>query len=272
MFKIGDFSKLGRVTVKTLRYYDEIGLLVPAQVDALTGYRAYSADQMGRLNRILALKDLGFSLDQIGRIVDEGLSVEEIRGMLRLRQAEIEARLDEERGRLSRVAARLKQIEQEDDVSYDVVLKEIDPMTIASVRGTIPTYADVGMLYGKLFGYLGQNGIRPAGPPLAIYHDPEYREADVDAEAGVLIGGDAPAAGRITVHTLPGGHVATCIHRGGYDTIGQAYTALMVWIEGNGYEMAGPNREIYLHGPDDAAEPDDYVTEVQSPVAKPGGE
>jgi effector-binding domain-containing protein len=268
MFKIGDFSKLGRVTVKTLRYYDQIGLLTPAEVDPFTGYRTYTADQMDRLNRILALKDLGFTLNQIGSLLDEGLSVEEMHGMFRLRQAEIEAALDEERERLARVAARLEQIRQGDDMAYDVVLKEIDPVTIASVRGTIPTYGDVGMLYGELFGHLGQHGIHPAGPPLAIYHDPEYREADVDAEAGVPIDADAPASGRVSVRTLPGGSVATCIHRGGYDTIGQAYTALMAWIERNGYAVAGPNREIYLRGPDDSGEPDGYVTEVQFPVTK----
>jgi effector-binding domain-containing protein len=268
MFKIGDFSKLGRVTVKTLRYYDQIGLLTPAEVDPFTGYRTYTADQMDQLNRILALKDLGFTLDQIGRLLDEGLSVEEMHGMFRLRQAEIEAALDEERERLARVAARLEQIRQGDDMAYDVVLKEIDPAKIASVRGTIPTYADVGMLYGELFGYLGQRGIHPAGPPLAIYHDPEYKEADVDAEAGVPIGGDAPGAGRVAVRTLPGGSVATCVHRGSYDTIGQAYTALMAWIEANGYQISGPHREIYLRGPDEAESPDGYVTEVQLPVAK----
>jgi DNA-binding transcriptional MerR regulator len=106
MFKIGDFSKLSRVSVKTLRYYDEVGLLKPIQIDRFTGYRFYSVDQLPRLNRILALKDLGFSLEQIGRLLDEELPPSELRGMLRLKQGELQQQVDEQQSRLARVEAR----------------------------------------------------------------------------------------------------------------------------------------------------------------------
>ncbi len=124
MFKIGEFSKLSRVTVKTLRYYDEIGLLKPAEVDRFTSYRYYSVSQLPRLNRILALKDLGLSLDQIGQLLKDDLSPEQIRGMLRLKQAEIRQQVQEEQARLARVEQRLRYIEQEDKMpNYDVVIK-----------------------------------------------------------------------------------------------------------------------------------------------------
>jgi DNA-binding transcriptional MerR regulator len=112
MFKIGEFSRISQVSAKTLRYYDEIGLLTPARVDRFTGYRYYSADQLPRLNRILALKDLGLSLEQIAALLDDDLPPAEIRGMLRLKRVEIQQHLEEEQARLARVEARLKQIEQ----------------------------------------------------------------------------------------------------------------------------------------------------------------
>ena len=96
MFRIGDFSKFSRVSIKMLRHYDEIGLLKPVHVDPFTSYRYYSVDQLPRLNRIIALKDLGFTLEQITRLLDEGLSAEQIKGMLKLKRAEIEQQLQAE--------------------------------------------------------------------------------------------------------------------------------------------------------------------------------
>ena len=128
MIKIGDFSRLSQVSVKTLRYYDEVGLLKPVEVDRFTGYRYYSFDQLPRLNRVLALKDLGFSLEQIAQALDEGLTPDQLRGMLRLKRAEIQQRVEEEQERLARVEARLRQIEQEAMMSnYDVVIKKVPP-------------------------------------------------------------------------------------------------------------------------------------------------
>ncbi len=111
MFKIGDFARIGRISVKTLHHYDDIGLLKPAHVDVATGYRYYTLDQLPRLNRILALKDLGFSLEQIASLLNEPLAVAELRGMLRLKRAELQRLVQAEQARLNRVEARLKQIE-----------------------------------------------------------------------------------------------------------------------------------------------------------------
>jgi DNA-binding transcriptional MerR regulator len=137
MFKIGEFSKLSRVSVKTLRYYDDMGLLRPAHVDRFTGYRYYSVEQLPQLNRILALRDLGLSLEQVRQVLQDGLPAEQLRGMLRLKQAELEQHLADEEGRLRRVAARLKQIEQEGDMpTQEVVLKEV-PVAIALRAPTV---------------------------------------------------------------------------------------------------------------------------------------
>ena len=257
------------MSVKALRYYDEIGLLKPAEVDRFTGYRYYTADQLPRLNRILALKDLGFSLERVARLLDDDLPPAQIRGMLQRKQAEIERHLEAEETRLARVEARLRQIEQEGKMpAYDVVLKPIEPLKVVAARGVIPAYSDVNRLFDVVIGHLGQHRAKPAGPPLAIYHDGEYRERDVDVEIAVPVAEALPGGGQVTVRELPGGQMASLIHKGGFQAIGEAYAALMAWIGSGGHNVVGPNREIYLTGPDDVDGPADYVTEVQFPVEK----
>src|SRR5581483_11326 len=125
MFKISEFSQLSQVSIKTLRYYDQIGLLKPAHSDPCTGYRYYTADQLLRLNRILAFKDLGFTLEQINYLLDEHIPPEQIRGMFRLKQAEIQTLIEEEQARLSRIEGRLRQIEESEGKMppHDIVLK-----------------------------------------------------------------------------------------------------------------------------------------------------
>ena len=139
MLKIGDFSRLSQVSVKTLRYYDEVALLKPTQVDEVSGYRYYSVAQLRQLHRILALRDLGFSLDQIGYVLEADLSIEELRGMLRLRRAEQQQRLLKEQERLDRVEALIQLIHQENTVNTDAVItKDTAAQRFASIRKTIP--------------------------------------------------------------------------------------------------------------------------------------
>ncbi len=183
MIRIGDFSKLSRVPVKTLRYYDEMGLLKPVEVDAFTGYRLYEYSQLSTLNRILALKDLGFSLEEIGRLLDDDLSVEQMRGMLRLREAEARQRVQQEAERLERIEARLRQIEQEKCMSkYDVVIKSAEEIKVVSVRDVVPTPPEQGALWQELDGYLAMSQIRPSGACFTLYHDDEFKERDWDVE------------------------------------------------------------------------------------------
>jgi effector-binding domain-containing protein len=270
MFKIGEFSKLSHVTVKTLRYYDRIGLLKPAKVDRWTSYRYYSADQLPRLNRILALKDLGLSLDQIARLLNDDLPPDQIRGMLRLKQVQIQEQLEEEQARLVRVEQRLRQIEQEETMStQEVALKKIPAQTVASVRDVIPSLNDLGQLFGEVFAYLGQRRITPVGPPIGIYHDQEFREQDTDVEVAAPVTGSVPEGDRVKGRKLPAVEEMACIvHKGSYETVGGTYGQLMAWIEANGYRMVGPVREVYIQGPESSDDPSTYVTEIQLPVEK----
>lgn len=270
MFKIGDFSRLSQVTIKTLRYYDEIELLKPARVDSFTGYRYYSAEQLPRLNRILALKDLGLSLEDIARLLNEDLSPEQIRDMFRIKQAELQNRLEEEQTRLARVEARLKQIEQEGKLPpQEVVVKAIKAQKVAAARAVIPTYAHVGQLFALVYQFIKANRIQPAGPTASIYHDQGYRAKDVDVEAIVPFNGPGVGGDQVEVRELPSVEaMATVIHQGSYESVGGAYHALTVWLEQNNCRVAGPIREVYLQGVNDSDDPSTFVTEIQVPVEK----
>lgn len=264
MIKIGDFSRICRVPVSALRYYAELGLLPPDHVDRSTGYRYYTLEQLPRVHRILALRDLGLSLAQIGRMLRDDLPAEEIRGMLRLRQAELQQRVEEEQARLASVEARLRQIEQEGRMSsYDIVLKEIEPQLVAGIRAVIPTYGAIGGLFNELYAYLGQHGA--GGLAVGIDHNTEYMERDPEMEAVVYLEAPVPEGGRVKVHTLPGGLVASTIHKGPYEGFSDAYAALMAWAPTSGYVFAGPGRELYLHT---GATPDEHITEIQFPVQR----
>jgi DNA-binding transcriptional MerR regulator len=272
MIRIGDFSKLSRVSVKTLRYYDEMGLLKPIEVDRFTGYRYYEFDQLPRLYRILALKDLGFSLEEIGHLLEGDLSTEQMRGMLKLRQAEIRQRVEDEAERLERVELWLREIEQEDSMSrYDVVIKKIEPIKVASVRGVVPTPPDQRSLWDELMRYLHETGARMAGTPMALYHDPEFKERNWGIEVCIPVVDETPSNGRIKVHDLPGVEKMACVvHTGPFATIGEAYDAIAKWIDQNGYHIVGPGRELNLRLPETLGDQNDpnTVNEIQFPVEK----
>jgi DNA-binding transcriptional MerR regulator len=245
MLRIGDFSKIGRVSVKTLRYYDSVGLLKPHQVDPATGYRYYSFDLLPKLYRILALKELGFSLDQIKGLLEDDLSAEQLRGMLRIKQEEIKQQMAQESERLARVEARLQMIEQEAIMpEYDVVIKAVEPISVASIRDNIPTYPEQGHLREQLEVFLIQNRIKPEGPCLTVYHSDE---PNIEAEVCEPVSLPIPEHQTIKQHLLPGvGNMATTIHSGPFVTISDAYQAILKWIETNGYKIIGPAREVYL--------------------------
>jgi DNA-binding transcriptional MerR regulator len=271
MIRIGDFSKLSRVPVKTLRYYDEVGLLKPVEVDAFTGYRIYDYSQLSTLNRILTLKELGFSLEEIGRLLDDDLSAEQMRGMLKLREAEARQRMQQEAERLERIEAQLRQIEQEKCMSkYDVVIKSGEQIKVASVRDVVPTPPDQGPLWEELGGYLTMNHIRPNGACFTLYYDDEFKERDWDLEVCEQIDVDLGESRRIKVRTLPAVDSLACtIHHGPFVTIGDAYNALGQWITDNGYRITGPCREVYLRPQENGSQTDpETVTEIQFPVEK----
>lgn len=270
MLKIGEFSKLAQVSVKTLRYYDELGLLRPDWIDRYTSYRYYTLQQLPRLNRILALRELGFSLVQIARLLREDLPPVELQRLMKLRQVELEHAVQAEQARLARVTARLRQIEQEGhQPRYEVIVKRIEPRLVASIRDTIADQHDIGSLSAELRSYLKHCGTTPGTLPpyLAIYHDTEYLDRGADVEVAIPLEDRQRGNARVTVYELPAiTDAASVIHTGSYDRISGAYRALVAWTQANGYRTAGPNREIYLQGLAEGLDPSHYVTELQFPI------
>lgn len=282
MFKIGEFSRLSRVSVRMLRHYDQLGLLTPSQTDPFTGYRYYSADQLPRLNRILALRDLGFSLEQIAGMLDEHLSTDQLLGMLKVKRAEVEEQVRQERQKLDRLEVRIRQLSGSPvQAGYDVILRDTELQLVAAYRQVADDDDRIEQMFDSLEAYVARfDGARADKPPLSIYYDDEYRERDMDVEVAVPLRYAIPESESIRVRELPSlSSVACVVHVGEYSRIGQAYNALLAWIEANGYRMSGPIREIYIrYGADGldfdlpptylAEDRNQYVTELQLSVVK----
>ncbi len=281
MFRIGEFSRLSRVSVRMLRHYDQLGLLKPSHTDSFTNYRYYSADQLPRLNRILALRDLGFSLEQIASMLAEELPAEQLLGMLKLKQVEIKQQMEIEQLRLARLEARIHQMNgKEFQQVYDVILRELESQLVLSYREVVPDDDRIQYMFEEAETYIAQFHARADQPPMTIYHDQEYREKDIDAEIVLPLKFAIPGREAMRVVQLPQIKTAACVvHTGDYATIYQAYNALLAWIETNGYHMAGPVREVYLRYAADglgfdlpptylAKDATSFVTELQLPVEK----
>jgi DNA-binding transcriptional MerR regulator len=282
MFKIGEFSRLSRVSVRMLRHYDRLGLLTPSQTDRFTGYRYYSADQLPRLNRILALRDLGFSLEQIAGMLEEDLSTEQLLGMLKLKRAEVEEQMQLEQQKLARLEVRIRQMNESPKHGvYDVIVRDIDPELAATYREVAADDDRIQQMFDMVEVYVAQyEAARADKPPFSIYYDDEYREKDVDAEVAVPLKYPITESELIRVRQFPRlSNVACVVHVGDYSAIYQAYNSLLTWIEANEYRMSGPIREVYLrYGADGlnfelpstylGTDANEYVTELQLSVEK----
>lgn len=282
MFKIGEFSRLSRVSVRMLRHYDQLGLLTPSQTDSFTGYRYYSADQLPRLNRILALRDLGFSLEQISGMLDDQLSTEQMLGMLKVKRAQVEEQLHLEKQRLDRLEVRIRQMSDSPvQGAYDVILRDVESELVATHREVAANDDRIQQMFDSAEIYVAQfDQARADKPPLTIYYDDEYRDQDMDAEVAVPLRYAIPENDQIRVRQLPIlSNVACVVHVGDYAMIDQAYNALLRWIEDHDFQMTGPIREVYIrYGADGldfdlpatylAPNANEYVTELQLSVVK----
>ncbi|MFJ1865265.1 MerR family transcriptional regulator [Streptomyces sp. NPDC088097] len=275
MYTIGDFAKHGRVSVRMLRHYDALGLLRPARVDPSSGYRFYEAAQLARLNRVIALKELGFSLEQVGSILNEEVGPEELRGMLRLRRAELETAVAETVARLTRVETRLRTIESEGTMpAEEIVLKSLPSVRLAELTGIAASYAPqdigpvIGPLYEELCARVESAEVTPTGPGTAYY------EAAPGGEPGsVLVHAGLPVAAAVRAGELGGAvrivelppveRAATVVHRGSMDGVLPTAQALAHWIDAHGHRSTGYARELTLACPEDR---DRWVTELQEPL------
>jgi len=272
VFAIGDFARLGRVSVRMLRHYDAIGLLRPAHVDPATGYRSYRAAQLAELNRVVALKDLGFTLEQVRAMLDDRIGPEQVRGMLALRRADLQIAVAEGAQRLAQVEARLRAIELDGQLpSAEVVVKRLPACRMAELVATAASFHpdDIGPVIHPLCAELGRRltvaQVTPAGRLTCYYETDPGRDGAVIAHAAVPIAAEYGAdLNGLSIADLPAAEHATLVHRGSMNLVLPSWQALALWIETNGYRPGNRSRELYLECP---ADPSQWVTELQEPLA-----
>lgn len=274
MFRIGDFSRIARVSCRLLRYYDELGLLRPAIVDRASGYRFYSAAQLPRLNRILVLKELGLSLDQIGPIIDENVSAAQLRAMLLLRRADIERELAAQSARLRQVEARISQIEVDGELTHDdVLVRSEPPKRILAARATTRSFLEARRMIARLVEQAPRHVPKKLlGSFIAIAHSPEFEPDAIDVELGYVLMGDGDCGAVIVdglelrVRDLPGvEHMAVCVRVGLPEQAHLVTGRIGRFVEKQGYRLAGPNREVFLQPPQ-PQRMEHSVVEMQYPV------
>jgi DNA-binding transcriptional MerR regulator len=278
MFRIGEFSRITRVTVDTLRYYDALGLLKPANVDPFTGYRYYSAKQLLSLNRILALKEIGFSLEEIARILQENLTNDQLRGMLKAQLIRAESDRQAAELRREHILARLHYLNSEDDMpAYEVTLKPVETLTVAAIREVVPTLEQMPRRCSEMFDAIEQwlraNSLS-FGPSMSIYYNDGFTRENIDTECAFIVADpdelktakpDAPIEVRkIDAVPLMASTIAVDDFYKKPGGLLPAYNTLAQWIEDNGYQISGPPRELFYG----SVEGGDLTAEVQFPVEK----
>jgi len=266
MYGIGLVARLAQVSVRTLRHYDDRGLLKPNYVDPITGYRYYTPEQILLLHRILVLRDLGVPLAQIGRLIDDDVTVEQLRGILRLRQAEARTRLATQTEQLRRVEVRLAQLEEAPVAGYEVIVKRLEPMRVVAVTEDLEGHHQIGAacdrMYPRLHAALAQHGVRFDGLSLARYEDtaderrPMRITTALQIPAGVTIEGD----GLTTIEVPAVERAATTVVRGDPSQFASGFRALHEWVGETGARATPVERELYIDcdGPRDT-----WVTELQ---------
>lgn len=269
MLKIGYFARIGQVTVKALHHYGQMGLLKPAHIDTFTNYRYYTIDQLPQLNRILALKALGLSLEQITQFLNGDISITEIEAMLQIRKGQLEEQANSVATDLKRVEARLRQIEMENRMpELEIILKTTDPMLVASQRVHIPTNDQVpailGAAFDKVDAYLKAQGVQSSAPCFAMWHSLPETYVDEDVEAIFPLERPVLESETIKIYKLPSINVAAVVHHGDIEEFTTGHKTLLEWIAANGYRLAGAYREIYLDWQDHR----NATTEIQFPIEK----
>ena len=270
-YRIGDFSRISRVTVRTLRYYDEIGLIKPVRVDELTGYRYYSIEQLPHLNRIIMLKEIGLSLDDIGSTLNGGAQVDHIKQLLQVKKLEIQERLNLDARRLRRVEIWLDRIDQEGIIPAGIYIrrKTIPEVRVVSKREK-GTYEETTLkLYQEIMDYINiiesEGTVVIKGPVTGLFYDDEYKETDADIEVAVPISGEIPVhESSFEIKTLPEIDVISTAYKGPFYDIHRTYAQIMEYAEVHKLKLDTPSREIYLTYPE--LDPDEGLSiEIQCP-------
>lgn len=274
MLTIGDFARLAGVSVRMLRHYDALGLLTPRRTDPSSGYRFYTAAQLDRANRLVALKDLGFGLDAIKPMLDGRIDADQMRTLLWQRRDELADQISADTDRLRRVERHLRAIESEETMqAEDVTTKSLPGLHLAQFSERATEQKEIGPLVGPLFARLPKvltdSGVTTHGIGIGHYSadsdgvdigvGEELAAAPSEADARAL-----QSAGLRLTELAPVEKAVCLTHTGPLDDIVAAWVRLSQEIERMGLQQHGPCREIYHSTPPDAT--DEWVYELQQPV------
>ena len=273
MFKIGEFSKIAQVSGRQLRFYEQIGLLKPGYTDPHTGYRFYTAAQLPRLNRILALKDLGFTLEEIGPMLDREVSQDELRGMLALKRAQVAHVVQEESLRLRLIESRIEQIDSgTNPETPDLVIKSVPAQPYLAVRLVLADMAAsfelLRLILTEVPSLINANVL---GLPAVVMYLETFEWEQMDIEMGFLLLSPQALSVKLsnghmlTVSELPAiPRAATAIRIGPIETGHGKYQSIGRYIDTHHLRLDGPSREVILQPPGPGK---DVVTEIQVPIA-----
>lgn len=271
MLKIGDFSKLSRVSIRMLRHYDEIGLLIPANTDDFTGYRYYSEAQLPVANRIAALKSMGFSLAAVAEILESYDNPQALSRFLSVKLAEVKEHSVETQQRLLLLETAIKRLREDGTMmKYNVNVKTLPERYVASVRKTIPAYDQEGMLWSIMMQETAPLKMQSAENcyALAIFHDEGCKECDVDVEVQKTVKGLYRDTEHVVFKTEPAVNIASATYKGSYEQINAVNEAVAAWVDDNGYQFSGLMFCIYHVSPHETQNPEEFVTEVCYAVEK----
>lgn len=268
MFRIGEFSKMGKTTVKTLRYYDEVGLLKPEATDRMTGYRFYTTGQLFRLHQIQSLRQCGLSIEEIG-LVMKGVQP---RLILERRRAEMEAVLAETGEQLSRLNFLLQKKQEDDFMNFSATIKDLPGYTVYSKRMTVPNFnayfTEIPAIGAKVMEKYPD--LKCTVPEYCFIEDldPEYRETDIHVEFCESVEEMKPDFDDIHFKKIDPVTVVSVMCKGPYEGIAEAYAFAFQWMEKNGCTASGAPRESYIDGIWNKENKEDWLTEIQIPILK----
>ena len=273
VFTIGEFSKITGLTVKTLRFYHEQGLLIPTSVDDETGYRYYDRSKIETARIITHLRSLDLSLDEIGTILRNAGDDADLREVMERQKSLLETKiqaLSRDRAVAEPVPGREEEARKLMKQSpFQIEEKHTDPILVAGIRMK-GRYADCGPIFARLGKSLGRY---INGKPLMLLYDSEYREDGRRLEPCMPVRNCKPVDG-ISIRQLPGGRCVSLLHKGPYDQLGQSYAKILDYVRGKDYEVQVPTREIYHKGPGMIfrGNPKNYLTEIQIAASMPDGQ
>lgn len=266
MYQIGEFSKMSKTTIKTLRYYDEIGLLKPENVDDFTGYRFYTTQQLLKLHYIQAFKQIGLPINEIKLIMARQNEM----NILKKRKNQLNAEMERITDQLSRIEFILSGKEEESFMSYQAIIKELPECIVYYKRLTVPSYD----AYFDLIPAIGQECME-ANPDIKcrvpeycfiVYLDGEYKEKDINIEFCEAVNKFGKDTGSIKFKKIESVTALSVMHKGSYSGLPKAYAYAFKWIEDNGYAVTDNPRESYIDGIWNKDSVDDWLTELQIPV------